>query len=141
MAVKTRAKSKRRYAINSELMTKIEPLTPNQKVLFKEWDKGKHLFVYGSAGTGKTFCALYKALQDCLKSTPNYDHVYLVRSLVSTREIGFLPGDHAFGFLHIIYLQKCLIAASKGFWLFPGILAGVVGPRVRRAPLKEQSYF
>ena len=95
MTVKTRSKSKsrRRMAINDDLMTKIEPLTPNQEKLFKAWDKGKHLFVYGCAGTGKTFCALYKALQDCLKATPNYDHVYLVRSLVATREIGFLPGD------------------------------------------------
>jgi len=75
-------------------MVKVEPLTPNQERIFKAWDEGKHLFVYGCAGTGKTFCALYKALYDCLKSTPNYDSVYLVRSLVATREIGFLPGSH-----------------------------------------------
>ena len=94
MAVKTRAKTKKRHPINSDLMVKIEPLTENQERIFKSWDDGKHLFIYGAAGTGKTFCALYKALQDCLKATPSYDHVYLVRSLVATREIGFLPGDH-----------------------------------------------
>ena len=94
MPAKTRQKTKKRQPINSDLMTKIEPLTDNQKRIFKSWDEGKHLFIYGAAGTGKTFCALYKALYDCLKTTPSYDSVYLVRSLVATREIGFLPGDH-----------------------------------------------
>ncbi len=75
-------------------MVEVQPLTENQERIFKSWDEGKHLFIYGAAGTGKTFCALYKALQDVLKETPNYDAVYLVRSLVATREIGFLPGDH-----------------------------------------------
>ena len=30
----------------------------------------------------------------CLKENPDYENVYIVRSLVATREIGFLPGDH-----------------------------------------------
>ena len=94
MPVKTRAKTKKRHPINSDLMVKVQPLTENQEKIFKSWDEGKHLFIYGAAGTGKTFCALYKALQDCLKATPSYDSVYIVRSLVATREIGFLPGDH-----------------------------------------------
>tara|TARA_Y100001973_G_scaffold91255_1_gene139692 strand:- start:2086 stop:2748 length:663 start_codon:yes stop_codon:yes gene_type:complete len=75
-------------------MVPVEPLTPNQEKIFKAWDEGKHMFIYGCAGTGKTFTCLYKALFDCLKSTPAYERVYLVRSLVATREIGFLPGDH-----------------------------------------------
>ena len=54
----------------------------------------KNLFVYGSAGTGKTFIALYLALRDVLSDDSLYDKVYIVRSLVATREIGFLPGDH-----------------------------------------------
>jgi len=94
MAVKKRANVKKRQAINTDRMVKVEPLTENQSKVFKAWDEGKHLFIYGAAGTGKTFCALYKGLYDCLKATPSYDQVYLVRSLVATREIGFLPGDH-----------------------------------------------
>ena len=94
MAQKTRGKTKRRNPIDSDLMVKIEPLTENQEKIFESWDQGKHLFVYGAAGTGKTFCALYKALYSCLKENPDYDNVYIVRSLVATREIGFLPGDH-----------------------------------------------
>ncbi len=94
MAVKTRGKTKKRQPINTDKMVKVAPLTENQELIFKAWDEGKHLFIYGAAGTGKTFCALYKALNDCLKVTPSYDNVYIVRSLVATREIGFLPGDH-----------------------------------------------
>ena len=94
MPAKTRQKTKRRNPIDSDLMVPIEPLTENQMKLFDAWDEGKHLFVYGAAGTGKTFCALYKALHSCLKENPDYDNVYIVRSLVATREIGFLPGDH-----------------------------------------------
>ena len=94
-ATKTRTKRKRSaLPISNTMMTKVVPLTENQEKIFKAWDEGKHLFVYGAAGTGKTFTALYKALFDCLKSTPAYERVYLVRSLVATREIGFLPGDH-----------------------------------------------
>ena len=91
---KTRTKTKRRQPINTDMMVKIEPLTENQEKIFEAWDKGQHLFVYGAAGTGKTFCALYKALHSCLKENPDYSNVYIVRSLVATREIGFLPGDH-----------------------------------------------
>ena len=94
MPAKTRSKTKRRTPINSSKMVPIEPLTENQMKLFDAWDEGKNLFIYGAAGTGKTFCALYKALHDCLKEVPSYENVYIVRSLVATREIGFLPGDH-----------------------------------------------
>ena len=94
MPAKTRTKTKRRNPIDASIMVPVEPLTENQERIFKSWDEGKHLFIYGAAGTGKTFCALYKALYDCLKATPSYDNVYVVRSLVATREIGFLPGDH-----------------------------------------------
>ena len=34
------------------------------------------------------------ALKDVLDPLTPFENVYLVRSLVSTREIGFLPGDH-----------------------------------------------
>ena len=84
--------AKRRKPIHQDLMTTITPLTENQEKVFKAWDEGKHLFIYGCAGTGKTFIALYKALQACLNNVPSYDQVYLVRSLVPSREIGFLPG-------------------------------------------------
>ena len=52
------------------------------------------MFAYGAAGTGKTFISLYLALRDVLDETTPFKKIYIFRSLVSTREIGFLPGDH-----------------------------------------------
>ena len=86
--------TKRRLPVNADMMTEVEPLTPNQGRIFEAWDEGKHMFIYGCAGTGKTFTVLYKALKDVLKDNADYEKVYLVRSLVATREIGFLPGSH-----------------------------------------------
>ena len=85
---------KRRKPINSDMLVDIEPLTPAQEKVFANWESDKNLFMFGAAGTGKTFIALYLALQEVLKEDSPYDKVYVVRSLVSTREIGFLPGDH-----------------------------------------------
>ena len=85
---------KRRKPINSDMLVNIEPLTPAQEKVFEHWNNDKNLFMYGAAGTGKTFVALYLALKEVLKEDSPFDKVYLVRSLVATREIGFLPGDH-----------------------------------------------
>jgi phosphate starvation-inducible PhoH-like protein len=85
---------KKRKPINADGLVDIQPLTKNQTILFDAYDLDKHLFVYGCAGTGKTFCALYLALKDVLDELTPYDKVVIVRSLVATREIGFLPGDH-----------------------------------------------
>ena len=90
----TAKQMRRKKPINSDLLVDIEPLTDNQKRLFTSFSEGKHLVAYGVAGTGKTFITLYNALCDVLDPTTPYDKIYIVRSLVSTREIGFLPGDH-----------------------------------------------
>ena len=71
----------------------IKPITDNQKVVFDTWKKGANQFLFGAAGTGKTFVSLYLALQDVLDLKNLADKVILVRSLIPTREIGFLPGD------------------------------------------------
>ena len=85
---------KRKNPIGNTYLLDIEPITDNQKKLFDSYAEGKHLVAYGTAGTGKTFISLYNALADVLDETTPYERIYLVRSLVSTREIGFLPGDH-----------------------------------------------
>jgi predicted ribonuclease YlaK len=85
---------KRKKPINSELLLNIEPLTENQRNLFALYDEGKHLVAHGVAGSGKTFLCLFKALQDVLNEYTPYEKIYIVRSLVPTREIGFLPGSH-----------------------------------------------
>ena len=85
---------RRKKPINDDFLIDIEPLTDNQRVLFDAYEKGQNIFAYGAAGTGKTFITMYLALRDVLDSTTPYDKLYIVRSLVATREIGFLPGDH-----------------------------------------------
>jgi predicted ribonuclease YlaK len=85
---------KRKKPINNDMLVNIEPLTPAQEKVFEFWNNNQNLFMYGAAGTGKTFVALYLALKEVLKEESPYEKVYIVRSLVSTREIGFLPGDH-----------------------------------------------
>jgi predicted ribonuclease YlaK len=90
----TTKQMKRRKPINRDFLVDIEPLTDNQKRLFDSYKQGKCIVAYGCAGTGKTFITLYNALKEVLDERSPYEKVYLVRSLVPTREIGFLPGDH-----------------------------------------------
>ena len=74
-------------------LSTIKPVTDSQTTVFESYKKGLNQFLYGCAGTGKTFISLYLALQDVLKNETPYDKVIMVRSLIPTREIGFLPGD------------------------------------------------
>ena len=90
----TTKQMKRKKPLNADYLIDIEPLNDNQKRLFNSYKKGKNIIAYGCAGTGKTFISLYNALKDVLGDSNLYEKIYLVRSLVSTREIGFLPGDH-----------------------------------------------
>ena len=85
---------KRKKALGNEYLLDIDPLTDNQRKLFDAYTEGKHLVAYGCAGTGKTFITLYNALREVLDERTPYEKVYIVRSLVPTREIGFLPGSH-----------------------------------------------
>ena len=90
----TAKQMKRKTPINTDKLRDIEPLTDNQKRLYDSYSQNRHLVAYGCAGTGKTFITLYNALNDVLDTSTPYEKIYIVRSLVSTREIGFLPGDH-----------------------------------------------
>ena len=74
-------------------LSTIKPVTDSQKIVFDSWKSGQNQFLFGCAGTGKTFVSLYLALQEVLKNETPYDKVIVVRSLIPTREIGFLPGD------------------------------------------------
>jgi len=71
----------------------FEPITKSQEIVYQAWDDGHHLVLCGTAGTGKTFTALYLALEEVLEKSTVYDKVIIVRSIVPTREVGFLPGS------------------------------------------------
>jgi predicted ribonuclease YlaK len=90
----TTRQMKRKKPLSGEYLLDIDPLTDNQKKLFDSYKSQKHLVAYGCAGTGKTFITLYNALREVLDERTPYEKIYLVRSLVATREIGFLPGSY-----------------------------------------------
>ena len=85
--------AKKNKEISSSNLIKVKPITESQKSVFETWKQGKNQFLFGCAGTGKTFVSLYLAMQDVLNLQTKYEKVVLVRSLIPTREIGFLPGD------------------------------------------------
>ncbi len=87
------ASRKKNKEINANSLVAIKHITDNQKIVFDTWKKGKNQFLFGTAGTGKTFISLYLSLKDVLDLKTKFDKVVLVRSLIPTRDIGFLPGD------------------------------------------------
>jgi phosphate starvation-inducible PhoH-like protein len=76
-----------------ENLRELEPITKNQERVFKSYEEGFNLCLSGSAGSGKTFLALYLALEDVLSKETPYERVVIIRSVVPTRDIGFLPGN------------------------------------------------
>lgn len=74
-------------------MANVQPMTVTQKEVFQSWWNGQNLFLYGSAGTGKSFVSLFLCLESLLEDSSPYDKIVIVRSAVPTREIGHLPGD------------------------------------------------
>jgi len=76
-----------------EHLQRFDPLSDNQSKAFHGYHKGKNLVLSGSAGTGKTFIAMYLALREVLENASPYKKVVIIRSIVPTRDIGFLPGD------------------------------------------------
>lgn len=75
--------------INFDLQ-RISPLTENQAKVFET--RHHHQLLYGVAGTGKTYLSMYLALDDIV-NRELYRHLYIVRSVVSSRDMGFLPGN------------------------------------------------
>ena len=72
----------------------FEPLTANQKKFFDAYKLGDYFIaLHGVAGTGKTFCALYKAVEEVLDKSNPFNKIIVVRSAVQSREMGHLPGD------------------------------------------------
>ena len=90
----TTKQMKRKKPLSSDYLVEIDPLTDNQRKLFESYKDQKHLVAYGCAGTGKTFISLYNAIREVLDERSPFERIYLVRSLVATREIGFLPGTY-----------------------------------------------
>ena len=76
-------------------LKKINPLTSLQGEAFRSFQAGQNLLLHGVAGTGKTFVALYLALDLFMENLyrPDFDKIHIMRSVVPTRSMGFLPGS------------------------------------------------
>lgn len=72
----------------------ISPLTDNQRLVFDHFAKDKNILLHGVAGTGKSFLSLYLALNQILNGKSTYERIIIVRSVVPTRDMGFLPGNN-----------------------------------------------
>jgi len=82
--------------IKPDMLNKFEPLTDNQKKFFDAYKIGSYFIaLHGVAGTGKTFCALYKAIEEVLNKNNYFKKIIVVRSAVQSRDMGHLPGDVA----------------------------------------------
>ena len=85
--------SKKLQKQNHFALKRIKPLTFNQEDTFRAFHEGQHLLLHGVAGTGKTFISLYLALNEILKGNSNFDKIVILRSVVPSRDMGFLPGN------------------------------------------------
>lgn len=70
----------------------VKPINTPQQQMFESYFSGNHILANGSAGTGKTFAALYLGLNDVLSKGTKQNNLIIVRSAVPSREIGHLPG-------------------------------------------------
>lgn len=97
-------------------LLQVEPKTWNQELTFNAYRDDKHLLIHGSAGTGKTFISMYLALNEIFSKQSTYKNVTIVRSVVPTRDIGFLPGkeEDKIGVYEQPYRSICNELFSRG---------------------------
>ncbi len=75
-------------------MAVIKPKTDKQMEFFESYQRGDYFMaLHGVAGTGKTYIALYKALEEVMDRNNPFNKVTIIRSSVQSRDMGFLPGD------------------------------------------------
>ena len=72
----------------------IEPMTKNQQRAFESYEDGKNMMLHGIAGTGKSFISCYMAMREIIDGSDRFKKLVIVRSVVPTRDMGFLPGNN-----------------------------------------------
>lgn len=90
-----RKKERKQRKVKTSGLTieEIEPLTYTQRQVFESYNAGNNLVLHGCAGTGKTFLSTYLGVRDVLEKVDNKRQIIIVRSVVPTRDMGFLPGN------------------------------------------------
>lgn len=95
----------------------FQPLTNNQRKFFDIYKSGADfMMLSGSAGTGKTFIALYRALEQVMDKSNPYNKVIIVRSAVQQRDSGFMPGskEEKDSIYEPPYMQICSTLFGRG---------------------------
>lgn len=118
-----------RLKMRLEDLKTFKPLTENQRLFFESYKMGEYfMMLSGSAGTGKSFIALYQALQECMDKGNSFNQVLIVRSAVQTRDVGFLKGslEEKTSIYEDPYIQIC---------------ATLFGKKDAYSRLKEQGYI
>ena len=92
--LRQQGKSKENYQEKLNFHLKhFDPLTENQRKSFNSFNN-KNLMLHGIAGTGKSFMAMYLSLKEVLNNSDSmYKKIVIVRTVVPTRDMGFLPGN------------------------------------------------
>lgn len=103
--------------LKSDQLRKFDALTDKQQMFFDAYDDGEvFMGLLGSAGTGKTFIALYKAIQEVISGGTPYHQVVLIRTEVETRESGAVPGDkdEKAALFEAPYIPMCKTMFNRG---------------------------
>lgn len=85
----------KRVSVRWEDLPQIDPLTDMQAEFFDSFAEhdATGYVLYGSAGTGKTWLAIWHALNEVLQPNSRYKKLIILRSTVPARDVGFLPGE------------------------------------------------
>jgi predicted ribonuclease YlaK len=114
------SKPTNRLKLRLDDMKTFQPLTENQNKFFQAYKQGDYFIaLHGVAGTGKTFSALYKAIEEVLDKSNTFEKIVVVRSAVQSREIGHLPGtiDEKMDIYQQPYRQICeTLFGRKDAW-------------------------
>lgn len=87
-----RAEGPKRKTWSRHDLKSIKPKTEAQRMMFEDFMSGQNIMAHGTAGTGKSFAAVYLALNELLAHDSQFEKIIIVRSVVPTREVGHLPG-------------------------------------------------
>jgi len=88
-----RRRLQRKKQQNGLRLQDIEPITDTQEKVFDSYLSGQNIMCHGVAGTGKTFISSYLAIRDIIDKYDDKETLQIIRSVVPTRDMGFLPGS------------------------------------------------
>jgi phosphate starvation-inducible protein PhoH len=88
-----RAKRAERKQKTQLTVKAVEPKTQTQEEVFESYYTGQNIMLHGVAGTGKTFVSMFLGLNDIISGYGEQNKIVVVRSVVPTRDMGFLPGN------------------------------------------------